>query len=238
MHPSSEVELRLHTDASERAIAGAVHQLVDGQEQPLPFLSRRTTAAESRYSAYDLDLLAIYATILHFCHVLEGRKFKIFTDQRPLTSAFLKAREPVSNRQKHQLAFISEFCTEIAHVPGVDNVVADAMSRQHDDEAGGDSEFVHAMAHFLADVDLDELASDQPSNPDAENSTSLVLQHLQLPGCSRKIWRDTSQSRARFLVPQSWQKRIFEAHTQLESSIGKSHVGNHLKEVRLGGSAT
>ena len=109
-HPRSDVELKLRTDASERAIAGAVHQVVAGQEQPLAFFSRRTTAAESRYSAYDLELLAVYASIKHFRHLLEGRKFKIFTDQRPLTAAFMKAREPVSNRQRHQLSFISEFC--------------------------------------------------------------------------------------------------------------------------------
>ena len=202
VHPRSGVELRLRTDASERAIASAVHQVIDGQEQPLAFFSRRITSAESRYSAYDLELLAIYAPIQHFRHFLEGRRFKIFTDQRPLTSAFLKAQEPVSNRQKHQLAVISEFCTEIAHVPGIDNVVTDAMSRQHDNEVEGRSTFVHAVAHFLPDVDLDELAADQSPNPDTENRTSLNLQHIQMPGCSIKIWCDTSQLRPRFLVLQ------------------------------------
>ena len=81
VHPRPDVELRLHTDASEKAVAGAVHQVVDGHEQPLAFFSRRTTAAESRYSAYDQELLAIYASILHFRHVLEGRRFRIFTDR-------------------------------------------------------------------------------------------------------------------------------------------------------------
>ena len=46
----SDIELRLRTDASERAIAGAVHQVVGDQEQSLAFFSRCTTAAESRYS--------------------------------------------------------------------------------------------------------------------------------------------------------------------------------------------
>ena len=59
VHPCSGAELRLRTDASKRAVAGAVHQVIDGQEQPLAFFSRRTTAAESRYSEYDLELLAV-----------------------------------------------------------------------------------------------------------------------------------------------------------------------------------
>ena len=84
-------------DASAKAIAGAVHQVVYGRHQPLGFFSRRTTPAESRYSAYDLELLAVYSTVLKFRHVLEGRRFKIFTDQKPLTSAFFKAKDPASN---------------------------------------------------------------------------------------------------------------------------------------------
>ena len=133
-HPHRKAQLLLRTDACKRAIVGALHQVVAGEEQPLAYFSRRTTLAESRYSAYNLELLAIYSSIVHFRHVLEGRNFRIFTDQRPLTSAFFKTRDPVSNRQRHQLAFVSEFCIDLGHVPGIDNVVADALSRQHDDE--------------------------------------------------------------------------------------------------------
>ena len=133
-HPISNAELQIHTDASSKAIAGAINQVVNRCLQPLGFFSQRTSSAESRYSAYDLELLAIYSTILKFCHVLEGRRFRIFTDQKPLTSAFFKAGDPVLSRQRQQLAFISEFATDIAHIPGLDNVVADAFSQQYDDK--------------------------------------------------------------------------------------------------------
>ena len=53
-HLLLNVQLCLRTDASERAIVGAIHQVVGGREQPLAFYSRWTTAAEARYSAYDL----------------------------------------------------------------------------------------------------------------------------------------------------------------------------------------
>ena len=122
--------MRLHTDVSRKAIAGAVQQIINGHPQPLGFFSRRTSAAEERYSAYDLELLAIYSTVLKFRHLLEGRQVTIYTDQKPLTSAFFKAKDPVSDRQRQQLAFISEFVTTIEHIPGVENVVADALSRQ------------------------------------------------------------------------------------------------------------
>ena len=91
VHPVSGAELRVNTDASSKAIAGAVHQVVRGQLQPLGFFSRRTSEAESRYSAYDLELLAVYSTLLKFRHMLEGRTFRIYTDQKPLTSALFES---------------------------------------------------------------------------------------------------------------------------------------------------
>ena len=74
-HPVHDAELRVNTDASSKAIAGAIHQVVDGRLQPLGFFSRSTTSAEAKYSAYDLEILAIYVAILKFRHVLEGRRF-------------------------------------------------------------------------------------------------------------------------------------------------------------------
>ena len=158
-HLTSDSELRINTYASSRAIAGAVHQVINGCHQPLGFFSHRTTPAESRYSAYDLELLAGYSTILKFRHVLEGRKFRIFTDQKPLTSAFFKARDPASNRQRHQLALISEFATDVAHIPGLENVVADALSRQYDDEDL--PAVVHSVVHALIDVVLPAMVGAQ-----------------------------------------------------------------------------
>ena len=59
VHPVADAELQVNTDARSKAIAGAIHQVVQGQLQPLGFFSRRTSSAESRYSTYDLELLAV-----------------------------------------------------------------------------------------------------------------------------------------------------------------------------------
>ena len=218
-HPVPGADLRINTDASTKAIAGAIHQVVDGRLQPLGFFSRRTTSAESRYSAYDLELLAIYSTIIKFRHALEGRKFTIYTDQKPLTSAFLKARDPVSNRQRHQLAFISEFATDIAHVPGLDNVVADALTRQHDDET--EAAIVHSVSHTLSDVNLADLASQQRPIAD-EPVSSLRLESLRFPGVDGQVVCDTSLGRPRVLVPEARQRSIFDAIHNLAHPSGRA----------------
>ena len=218
-HPVPGADLRINTDASTKAIAGAIHQVVNGRLQPLGFFSCRTSPAESRYSAYDLELLAIYSTIIKFRHALEGRKFTIYTDQKPLTSAFFKARDPVSNRQRHQLEFISEFATDVAHVPVLENVVADALTRQYDDEK--ESAIVNAITHTLSDVSLAELASHQrPINE--EPASSLRLESIRFPGVDTPVVCDTSLGRPRVLVPEARRRPIFDAVHNLAHPSGRT----------------
>ncbi|GFY13761.1 transposon Tf2-8 polyprotein [Trichonephila clavipes] len=89
-HPSPSAPLALHVDASDYAIGGALHQVVDSELQPLAFFSRKLTSSEKSYSAYDRELLAIYSAIRHFRYMLEARDFTVLTDHKPLTYAFSK----------------------------------------------------------------------------------------------------------------------------------------------------
>ncbi|KAJ8387825.1 hypothetical protein AAFF_G00149740 [Aldrovandia affinis] len=67
--------------------------------------------------------------VRHFRFLLEGRTFTAFVDHKPLALAMAMVKEPWSARQQRQLAFVSEFTTDIQHVAGKDNVVADCLSR-------------------------------------------------------------------------------------------------------------
>ncbi|GFU63708.1 retrovirus-related Pol polyprotein from transposon 297 [Trichonephila clavipes] len=58
-HPSPSAPLALHVDASDYAIGGALHQVVDSELQPLAFFSRKLTSSEKSYSAYDRELLLL-----------------------------------------------------------------------------------------------------------------------------------------------------------------------------------
>ena len=100
------------------------------QWKPVAFFSKTLSAAERKYSAFDHELLAIYLSIKHFRHFLEGRSFIIFTDHKLLTFA-LSSLTDRSPRQTRHLSFIAEFSSDIRHVKGEQNVVADALSRPH-----------------------------------------------------------------------------------------------------------
>jgi hypothetical protein len=61
--------------------------------------------------------------------MLEGRRFIVFTDHKPLTFALHKQAEPWTARQQQHFLYIAEFTGDIRHVAGSANSVADALSR-------------------------------------------------------------------------------------------------------------
>ena len=85
--------------------------------------------AQRKYSAYDRELLAAYTAVKRFRYIVEGRDFRIFTDHKPLIFAFQQDLNKCSSRQFRYLDDISQFTNDIPHVNGVNNVVADALSR-------------------------------------------------------------------------------------------------------------
>ena len=87
-HPSPFSKTAITVDASDHAVGAALSQRGGDQVwRPIAFFSKMMTPAERKYSAFDRELLAIYLSIKHFRHFLEGRSFIIFTDHKPLTFA-------------------------------------------------------------------------------------------------------------------------------------------------------
>ena len=120
--------LSLTSDASDIAVGAVLAQEENGVARPLGFFSRKLSTAEIKYRAFDKELLALYLAIHHFRHHLEGRRFVAWTDHKPLVGAITSTVDR-SPRQTRHLSFIAEFTTDIRHVPGASNVVADQLSR-------------------------------------------------------------------------------------------------------------
>ena len=129
VYPRYDAHTSLTVDASDMAVGGVIEQKINNKWQPLAFFSKQLRKPEQRYSAFDRELLALYLAIRHFRYLLEARTFTAFTDHKPLTFAMSKRSEPWSARQQRHLSYISEFTTDIQHIAGKDNVVADTLSR-------------------------------------------------------------------------------------------------------------
>lgn len=179
-HPDRDAELSLWTDASDFAAGAALHQVVDGEMQPLGFFSKKFNAAQQKYSTYDRELAAIYLAVRHFRHQLEGRNFHIYTDHKPLVFAFKQPLDKATPRQVRHLDFIGQFTTDIRHVDGESNVTADLLSRI-------------APVQATTTIDFDALAEDQSHDLEladilsGKTPTDLVLQSVLVPGSSRKL---------------------------------------------------
>ena len=114
------------------------------------------TSTEKCYSTFDRELLAVYLAIKHFRHFLEGREFHVFTDHKPLTFALNIRSNRHSPRQAKQLDYISQFTSNIQHIQGSDNPVADALSRNK----------INALLSGQSpSVDYAAMAETQPTNP-------------------------------------------------------------------------
>ena len=66
-HPGRKAVLALSVDASGTHVGAALQQeRSPGSLQPFRFFSRKLNTAEQKYSAFDRELLAVYAAIRHF----------------------------------------------------------------------------------------------------------------------------------------------------------------------------
>jgi hypothetical protein len=102
-------------DASDSHVGGVLQQLENRAWRPLAFFSQKLTPTQARYSTFDRELFAAYSAVRHFRFLLEGRKFLIITDHKPLVSAMERTTPPWSARQQRHLSFLAEFTLSIRH---------------------------------------------------------------------------------------------------------------------------
>ncbi|GFW87402.1 retrovirus-related Pol polyprotein from transposon 17.6 [Trichonephila clavipes] len=126
--PDPNAELLITTDASSRAIGAVLEQKYPNSEvKPLYFFSKKLNPSQSKYNATVLEFFAIYTALNFFRPFLLGRKFKIFTDHKPL-AGFLSDKNPSSKILRSKLA-LEEFNYDIHYIRGSLNSVADHLSR-------------------------------------------------------------------------------------------------------------
>ena len=128
-HPKLSAPTCILTDASDVAVGAILQQYIAGNWCPMAYFSKKLKPPETRYSTFDRELLAVYLSIKHFSHFVEGREFHVLTDHKPLTFALNSHSDRQTPRQLRHLDYISQFTTDIRHIKGMDNTAADALSR-------------------------------------------------------------------------------------------------------------
>ncbi|GFU65144.1 transposon Tf2-9 polyprotein [Trichonephila clavipes] len=202
-HPIPGAKLSLWTDASDKAVGGSLMQLCQNNWEPVAFLSVKLSKSQQKWSTYDRELLAIYISVKRFRHMLEGRDFIIYTDQKPLMYAFMQNPDKCSPRQWRHLDFISQFSTDVRHINGTRNAVADALSRIEVNQIS--NSFLDFEALSKAQLEDNELQSFQN-----DEKSSLVFKRVPSPVSATELICDTSTGSPRPFVPHNFRRTIFE----------------------------
>lgn len=201
-YPSSTAPFALMTDASNTC-AGAVLQqkTPNGHWKPLGFYSKKFNEAQQKYSTFDRELLSIYMAVKYFRRMCEGQDLIIYTDHKPLTGALTANSKNETPRRTRYLEYIGQFTTNIQHVPGEANPVADALSR------------VEAIT-CPTPIDYATLAKCQQEDKELKIlrlNERLQFKSLHLPGITEKITCDTSTGTPRPYLPQEYRRIAFQA---------------------------
>lgn len=123
-----QAETELHTDACKFGVAGILLQRdLNGPLRPVAYFSRQTTPEEQNYSAYDLETLAVVASLQKFRVYLVGIQFKIITDCNSLRATFQK-RDMIP-RVARWWGQMQEYNFSIDYRPGQQMAHVDALSR-------------------------------------------------------------------------------------------------------------
>ena len=128
--PDYEKPFKLIIDSSDVGTGSVLAQEAsDGLDHPVSYFSKKFLKYQKNYSVVEKETLGLVLALEHFDVYLGSTPFKIkvYTDYNPLT--FLKTMKNKNPRLVRWSLALQEYNLEIQHIPGSENVVADALSR-------------------------------------------------------------------------------------------------------------
>lgn len=208
-HPLDTAKVNITTDASNVAVGAVLQQYQQDGWHPLAFFSKKLSTAEAKYSTFDRELLGIFLAIKHFRYYVEGKEFTVFTDHKPLTTALMSKTER-SPRQARHLDFIAQLCSDIRHISGKMNVVADYLSRIDESE----NSVIDSVIEIKAIIELqktdEELKSIIATANDSNKKSTVKFEFINLPLTDNRIWCEVSTGKNRPFVPESLRRSAFD----------------------------
>jgi hypothetical protein len=105
-HPTVGAELSEVVDTLATHVGASLQQQLPGKKdwQPLDFFSKKLEAAQQKYSAFDRELFVCYSRIWHFWYMLDGHRFTIFMDHKPLAYSLARLSDLWTACQSRQLS--------------------------------------------------------------------------------------------------------------------------------------
>ena len=86
--PDFSLPFQLYTDASGTAVGSVLVQEIDGVKRPLSYFSKKLSSTQQRWCATEKEAYAVILSLEKFQCYLQGHKFTVYTDHKPLKSLF------------------------------------------------------------------------------------------------------------------------------------------------------
>ncbi|GFS61197.1 transposon Tf2-9 polyprotein [Trichonephila clavipes] len=157
--PNFTEQFNLFTDASGVGIGAVLNQ----NHRPIAFASRTLNKAERNYTVTERKCLAVIWALNKFKTYFGSPPVKVITDHAALTK--LTNGKNLSSRMIRWALKLSEFNIEWEHRPGVQNIVANVLSRNPVGNLDG-SQISCAALRALALNSREQLIREQREDPE------------------------------------------------------------------------
>jgi hypothetical protein len=131
--PDYTKEWILRTDASEVGVGAVLLQIIYNKEekhyQPIAFLSHKFSVQAKHWTTIEQEAFAIYYAVLKLSYYLIGKEFVLETDHNNL----LWIEASMVPKVVRWRIYLQSFNFKIRHISGKRNLVADWLSRLHED---------------------------------------------------------------------------------------------------------
>ncbi len=196
----------LHTDWSALSIGAILGQLdEEGKEYVIAYASRSNNKAESNYSSYEGECLAVVWAVIHFRPYLYGTNFTLYTDHQPIK--WLMTNDKLTGKLARWALILQEYEFKVIHRPDITHQNVDTMSRrplttsEDFSEARQDFDQILAVLVFEASSYLALLQCNLVEHPIFDIwddlDTLRFLQHGEHPPQVTSSQRDRIQQRSK-----------------------------------------
>ena len=134
-------------DASDYAVGAVLGQRLDKKLTTICYASKTLVKAQINYMTTEKELLAVVYALEKFRPYILGRKIIIYTDHAALK--YLLSKKEAKPQLMQWVLLLQEFDLEIKDKKGIENFVADHLSRLHI-SGGGDIGDTFPDKHLLA----------------------------------------------------------------------------------------
>lgn len=228
-YPDFEKKFILKVDSSSLGCGGALLQHHNGIDLPVAYFSRTFKKGELNKAIIEKELLAIYHAIMAFRPYIYGKQFTVYTDHKPLIYLFTMVN-PASKLVRIKLE-LEEYDFDIVHIPGKDNVVADALSRipfSEIRELSATKAQVFAVTRSMTKKinDVNKKKMEIPCNKDENNENTTIFE--ELTGFNKKIprirtWFDEEKNELQ-VCAYLGHIEIFQVRTTVNEGLNLSSI--------------